>query len=87
MLGYTFTLDEARSLLGLSIFDANHNGINDNPRAAQVGVWRRDNQQLVASVDVPADAPVVDGWFGSELATFWFWSAFIESTTLCATRS
>ncbi|MCB0991819.1 MAG: hypothetical protein KDB16_12625, partial [Acidimicrobiales bacterium] len=69
VLGYTFTLDEARSLLGLSIFDANHNGINDNPRAAQVGVWRRDNQQLVASVDVPADAPVVDGWFGSELAT------------------
>ncbi|MCP4962084.1 MAG: DUF4082 domain-containing protein [Actinomycetia bacterium] len=67
VLGYAFELDEPRALLGLAIFDADGNGINDNLRDAEVGLWRRSDRALLASVVVPDDAEVVDGWISANL--------------------
>jgi hypothetical protein len=72
-MGYSFTVDEDSQVSGVGIFDTNGNGTLDNPADAEIGIWRRSDQQLLAKGTVDRDA---------EAEGRWFYGAFAEPVDL-----
>lgn len=65
--GFTFRVTATSQVYALGVQDTNRNGVLDNAVDTAVGIWRVSDRALIATVVVPLNTAVDNGWFYADL--------------------